>query len=150
MWAAIKSLHVVIWLRFGAIGIPWTPKHVADSLVRDVVAEIGEGTRDPIVAPSAVLLRHADNQRFDLRANSRPPRIGAMLGAVELAGDQTAVPAENRLGLGDTSYLGKKLPAKTFANLRKGASLGVREPEITGQVGAQDPILCDQVFALEE
>src|SRR5262245_7335899 len=48
------------------------PKHVSDSLVRDVVAEVGEGTGNPIIAPTAVLIGHADDQRFDRRGDSRP------------------------------------------------------------------------------
>jgi len=45
--------------------------HVSHSLVRDVMAEIGEGAGDPVVAPSAVVLGHADDQLFNLRADSR-------------------------------------------------------------------------------
>ena len=85
------------------------PKHVSDSLVRDVVSEIGEGARDPIVAPTTVLLGHANDQGFDPWVDSRPSRIRAMLRSIKLAGDQTTIPAENRLGLGDTGDLAESL-----------------------------------------
>jgi len=114
------------------------------------VAEIGEGAGEPIVPPTAVLLSHSDDQRLDLGADSRPSRIRAMLGAVELAGDQTAIPAENRFGFRDTGHLGKKLPPKAFANVSQRASLGVGEPNLAGQMRAQNPIFCDEVFALEK
>src|SRR5262249_10291740 len=126
------------------------PEHVSDSLVRDVVAEINEGASDPIVAPISVLLGHADDQPFDLRDDSRPARIRAMLRPIELAGDQTTIPAENGLGLGDTRYIGEELAAEPFANFSKRAALGVGEPDLAGHVGAEDPVLRDEAFALEK
>src|SRR5262249_40614429 len=96
-----------------------TPKHVCDSLVRDVVAEICESAGDPIVAPRPVLLGHADDQGLDLRADLWPSRRGAHLGSIELAGDQTTVPAENRLRLGDTGDIGEQLPAEPFTDFSK-------------------------------
>src|SRR5262249_14514569 len=95
----------------------------------DVVAEIGEGSHDAIVAPTAVLLGHADDQRFHLSAGSRASRIGAMLGSIEFASDQTTIPAENRFGLGNTGYIGEQLAGKPLANFSKCAPLGVAEPE---------------------
>ena len=73
-----------------------------------------------------------------------------MLGSVELAGDQTMVPAENRLGLGDTRYVGEEFAAEAFANFGKSAPIGVGEPDLAGHVRSQDPIFCDEVFALEK
>ena len=137
--------------RLATFGRSWdavTLKHVPDSLVRNVMAEIGEGAGDSIVAPTAVLLGHAYDQRLDLRADSRPSRIGAMLGSIELVGYQAAVPGENGFGFGDTGDLGKELTPKAFADLSQRAPLGVGEPELAGEVRAQDPIFCDEVFAL--
>jgi hypothetical protein len=93
--------------------------HVSDSLVSDVMAKIGEGARDPIVTPTAVLLGHADDQRLDLRADAQPARLAAMLGPIELAGDQATIPAEKRLGLGDTGNIGEELPAEPFTDFSK-------------------------------
>ena len=42
---------------------------VSDGLVGNVVAEVGKGARDPIIAPTAVLLGHADDKRLDLWAD---------------------------------------------------------------------------------
>ena len=126
------------------------PKHVSDRLVRDVMTEIGEGAGDPIVAPSGVLLGHAENQRFDFRIDARPSRVRAMLGSVELACDQTTIPAENRLGFGDTCNIGKELAAEPLADFSKCAPLRVGEPESAGQLRAENPVLCDQLFALKE
>jgi len=126
------------------------PKHVSDSLVGDVVAEVGEGTGNPLIASAGVLLGHADDQRFDLRGDSRPSRIGAMFGTIELSGNQATVPAEDRIWLGDTSDLGEELPPEALADFSECPPLGIEEPEVGGQVRAQDPILCNEVFALKE
>ena len=123
---------------------------VSDSLVRNVVAEVGEGARDPIVSPTAVLFGHADDERLDLWADSRSARIGAMLGSIELAGDQATIPAEYRLRLGDTGDLGEKFATEASADFGKCAALGVGESDPAGQVRAQDSVLCDEVFALKE
>ncbi len=125
-------------------------QHVSDSLVRHVVAEISEGASQPIVPPGAVLLGHADDERLDLRADSRPSWIRAMLRSIELASDETPTPGENRFGFRDTGHLRKKLPPKAFADLSQRASLGVGEPNLAGQMRAQNPIFCDEVFALEK
>ena len=73
-----------------------------------------------------------------------------MAGSIEFAGDQTTIPAENRLGLGDTRDIGKELAAEPFANFSECTPLGVGESDLAGQVRAQNPVLCDDVFALEE
>jgi hypothetical protein len=90
------------------------------------------------------------DQRFDLRFDARPSWIGTMFGSVELRGDQTTVPAANRLGLGDIRDIGKELVAEPFANFSKCAPFCVGETDPAGQVRAQNPVLCDEVFALEE
>jgi len=70
--------------------------------------------------------------------------------SIELAGDQPTVPAENRLGLSDTGHLGEDLAAEVPADFSERTPLGVGEPDIAGQVRTQDPVLCDEVFALKE
>src|SRR5689334_20711366 len=57
-------------------------QNVPDSLVRDVMAEIGERAGDPIITSAFVLLGHADDQRFEFRSDARTSRVGAMLRAV--------------------------------------------------------------------
>jgi hypothetical protein len=126
------------------------PEHVSESLIRDVMAEIGERARDPVVAPSSIPLGHEDDQRFDVNSNTRSSRIGAMLGSVELEGDETAVPAKYGLGFGDTRDLGEQLAAVAFANVGERAPLAIGAAHVSGEAPPQDTILCDQVFALEE
>jgi len=69
-----------------------TLQNVSDRLIRDLMAEVGESASDAIVTPAIVLLGHAEDERLEFIANARTSRVGAMLRAVELAGDQTALP----------------------------------------------------------
>src|SRR5262245_3024956 len=73
-----------------------------------------------------------------------------MSGSIELAGDQTTVPAENGARLGETGDLRKELAAEPSADISKCAPLGVGEPELVGQVRPQNGVLCYEVFALEK
>src|SRR4029077_14181392 len=77
---------------------------VAHGLVTDRIAQVGQGPRDPIVAPRAMLLGHADNQGLQLWVNFgaawRPP----LLGAVTLLRHKLAMPAENRVRLDDLCH----------------------------------------------
>ena len=73
-----------------------------------------------------------------------------MFGSIELSGNQATVPAEDGIWLGDTSDLGEELPPEALADFSECAPLGVEEPEVGRQVRAQDPILCNEVFALKE
>ena len=77
MWVAMKSFQAVLWLRFGAGAMPL--QNVPDRLIGELMAEIGESAGDAIVAPAFVLLGHAEDQRFEFRADARTSRVGAML-----------------------------------------------------------------------
>src|ERR1017187_9897572 len=69
------------------------------------MAEVGQGSHDPIVSPARVLSGHTYDQGFAFTLNGRSARIGSALGSVELAGDQPAVPGHDRIGLGDAGHV---------------------------------------------
>lgn len=72
------------------------------------------------------------------------------MGAVELAGNEPAIPGQDGLRFGDQGHLRQIFAAETLADLSECAPLGIGEPELCGEVGAQDSVLGDEVFALEE
>jgi hypothetical protein len=78
------------------------------------------------------------------------PRVGTMLGTVELAGNQTTIPGQDGLRLGDTGDLLQMLPPEALAILSQGAALRVGKPELSRDMGAEDSVLRDEVFALKE
>src|SRR5215471_20447171 len=118
-------------------------QNVSDGLPGDVVTEIGQGTGDPIVAPTGVLLGHTDDQRLGHRINARASWMGTMLRAVELAGDQTTIPGQNGVWLGNAGNLRELFSAKALRDLGERGSLGIGEPQSPGNVRAEDPILGD-------
>src|SRR5438034_9466480 len=74
---------------------------VAYGLITDGVPEIGEGTDDPVIAPGAILLRHADDQRFQLLVNRGSPWCLPLPRTVELLPHKLTPPAKNRVDLHD-------------------------------------------------
>jgi len=99
-----------------------------------LMAEIGESASDAIVTPAFVLLGHSDDESLHIGGNAGPSRVGAMLRAVELAGDQTAIPSEDGFRLRNTGYLRQTLPPQPLANLGERKALGVRKPQVSGDV----------------
>ena len=114
------------------------------------MAEIGESASEAIVTPAFVLLGHAEDQRFEFKADARTSRVGAMLRAVELAGDQTAIPGVDGFRFRNTGHLRPTLAPQSRANFGEGRALSVRKLQSSGDMGTKDSILRTQVFALEE
>lgn len=114
------------------------------------MTEVGQCAGDAIVAPRGVLLGHADDVGFDGNIDAWAPRVGTTLRAVELAGDQPTIPGQDGVWFGNTGNLCKMFPAKALGDLGKCRPLWIGEPKPPGDVRAEDSILRDQVFALEE
>ena len=114
------------------------------------MAEIGQSPGDAIVTPALVLLGHAEDQRFEFGADARTSRVGAMLGSIELAGDQTSIPGEDSFRFRNTGHLRQTHPPEPLADLRESRARGIRKPQSSGDVRPKDSILGNQIFALEE
>ena len=63
------------------------PEDIAHRLIADGIAQVLQRALDTVLTPGAVLSRHPVHQRFNLGVDSRPSRILAMRGAVELLRD---------------------------------------------------------------
>jgi hypothetical protein len=63
---------------------------------------------------------------------------------------QTAIPSENRFRFRNTGRFRETLSPEPVADFGERRSLGVRKPQSSGDVGPEDSILRNQVFALEE
>jgi len=63
-----------------------TLQDIADRLIADLIPQIGQRPRNPVIAPVTVLLGHANDQLLDLSANPRPARASVRaLGHGQLA-----------------------------------------------------------------
>jgi hypothetical protein len=49
-------------------------QNISDSLVRDLVAEMGQSADDTVIAPAGIVPCHLHNQRLHFGANPRPAR----------------------------------------------------------------------------
>src|SRR6202011_1971200 len=110
---------VALWRRCDAVAF----QDIPDRLIGDAMTEVGQRAGNAIVTPGGVLLSHSDYQGFDRGIDARPTGIRAVLGSVELAGNQSPVPAEDGIRLGYTRHFGQTLTADSLANLGQSGSL---------------------------
>ena len=75
------------------------PQDVADGLVREAMAQVGQRTDDAVVTPARVLAQRSEPPALPPRVRPRSARIGAAFGTVELAGDQPPIPPEDGVRL---------------------------------------------------
>jgi hypothetical protein len=121
-------------------------QHIADRPIADLIPEVGQCSHDPVIAPIMVLLGHADDQLLDLSTDPRPSGATAGFRAIEFAGNQLAVPGQNRIRPGHSRHLGEGLAAQSMADLSQHSSLGVRQLQPPLQLGLQDLIFGGQIF----
>src|SRR3979411_1808481 len=67
---------------------------IADGLIADLVSQIGQRPRNPVITPVTVLLGHANDQLLNLPLNPRPAGAPTSLRAIKLAADKTVVPSQ--------------------------------------------------------
>ena len=134
--------RLALWGRREAMAL----EDITYRLVADRVPEIGQGADNQVVAPGAILPRHAYHQGLQLLVNYGAPWSLAPLGAVTLLGHKLAVPAENRVGLDDRGDFLQGLLAQLLAEVRQGLALAVTSPEAPLELVAEDAILRDQIF----
>ena len=151
MCAAMKSFQVVFWLRFGAGRDAMAAKNVADRLIRDVMAEIGERADDPIVTPAAVL--SAPSGRSALRSRVD---CAAVPGRSDVWSRRTSGRSAGDTRRGWCPVWRRRRPLRGACGpaacqfRRAWTARSRRAADRAGQVRAQDPILRGQVFALEQ
>ena len=92
----MHSFQVVVVFRAGAEYDTMALEDIADRLVTDRRAQVGEGVDDPIVAPGTMLPRHAHDQRLQLWIDGGTSWSLTLLRAVKLLGHELAVPAKKR------------------------------------------------------
>jgi hypothetical protein len=123
-------------------------QNVPYSLGRYLVTEVGQCADHGIVNPTGVLPSHADNELFDGTIHPWPTGITASPGAIELPGNQPTIPCQDGSWFGNARHLGQIFTTEPLADLGEREAFRIRDPEAWGKLGAQNPILRGQVFAL--
>ncbi len=108
---------------------------IPDRLITDLIPQIGQRARNPVITPVTVLLGHANDQLLDLSLDPRSAGASTGLRAIEFAGDQLAVPSQDGVRLRHTGHLAENLAAQSMADLAQRGSLGVRELQPPFQPG---------------
>jgi hypothetical protein len=123
---------------------------VAYGLVSDRVAQVRQGTNDPVIAPGAVLLGHADDQRFQLRISRGTPWGLTLGGAIKLLGYELAVPSQDRIRFDDGGHGFQGFFPQLSTNLGQGYAFAIRQPHTALELVAQDTILCHQILVTQQ
>src|SRR5690348_7824237 len=98
--------------------------------------------------PQPVFSRHPQHQFDDVAIHCRTPRIAAVFRTVELLSDEFPIPSQDGLRLSDASHLLESLTAEALADFSQRRTLGVGQPEPSGQMCPKDFVFCGQIFAL--
>src|SRR5499426_842438 len=112
---------------------------------RNFKPQIGQRPHNPLIAPGAVLLGHANNQFLNCLVDPGSA-WASMLRAIELARDEPSVPSQNGIRQSGSRYVAECLAAQSTTNLAELRSLGVRELRPTLQLASQDLVLSGEIF----
>jgi len=83
---------------------------------------------------------------LDCARDPRPARTPTGFRAIELVGDQLAVPGQDGVRLRDSCNLGEGLAAQPMTNFAQRGSLGVRKLQPSFQLGFEDAVFRCQIF----
>src|SRR5262249_35492575 len=87
-------------------------RSVRPSAEPDLVSQISQRPRNPVITPVTVLLGNANDQLLDLSLDARPARPATGLGPIEFAGDQLAVPGQDGVGPRHIGHFAENLAAQ--------------------------------------
>src|SRR5262252_9707909 len=100
--------------RLLALGSSWEAaalENVTHALIADVVAQLGQGAGNAVVAPAAIFLGHVHDQVFKLFVDTGASYRLSLLGAIEFLSHQFAMPGEDGGGFDDSGdFLQRSLP----------------------------------------
>jgi hypothetical protein len=83
------------------------------------MAEIGQGSHDPVIAPPGIFSGHSHDKIDKFPRYRRSARHFAKLRPIELLRNEPTIPGEYRLRLGDNSNFAESLTAETLADFRR-------------------------------
>ena len=132
-------------LRSGAGSIPWSCR-IRFTVVRAISwPRFESAPRIRVYPPLGMLDRHPDHARGHVTSRHRPASTAAGA-AVVCLGDQSPVPAENRVRRDDAGDLHHDAPAEFLAAHGESTALGIGQAKRPrAQVLPEDPILLPEI-----
>src|ERR1700687_5046148 len=98
-----------------------TPQDITNRLIGNLVPQIDQRSRNPVIAPVPVLAGYANSKLLDLSLDPGPARASPVLRAVEFAGDKPAIPAQDSVRSGYAGDVGENLAAQAMTDLAERA-----------------------------
>src|SRR5215469_2297357 len=115
-----------------------------------MMTQVSQRAGDAVVTPTRVLAGKPNHQFLHLGGNPGSARTATGLGTIKLAGDEPPVPGEDGVWFGHAGHLLQSFAPESLADLRKRASLRIRQAQACWQVRPQNSILRSQVLVLKE
>ena len=107
----------------------------------DGMPQIRQSTLDPTIAPRRMLFCHADHELFDLLRDTRASQLWTMPAPVTLLGNQSLVPAQERVGGGNRGELFEAFPAKRVDQRSETAAFRVGQAQqAAAQLSFEDAV----------
>src|SRR5687768_15939075 len=113
------------------------------------MTQVGQRANDAVVTPARVLASEANHQLFNNGLDRRSARIGTVFGAIELAGNEPAIPSQDGIRLRGTGHLLQSLPSEALSNLGQCAPLRIGESKSVRKVSSQNAVLGSAVLVLQ-
>jgi hypothetical protein len=96
----VRPAHPTLSSLQGGIHMMAT-QNIAHRNLVDAMPQIRQSALDPSVTPTGVFLGHACDELFDLLGDARSATLSSLLTPVKLLGNQSLVPAQERVRCGD-------------------------------------------------
>ena len=120
-------------------------QNVPDGVVCQIVAEVGQCSLYPPIAPRAILFSHADSQSSNFLTRWRPARSSTRT-ASAVSANQISVPRQQSFRRGDRRHLPQRFTPKLFRFDRQSSSLVIVELQTrVPDLFSKDAILLDQI-----
>src|SRR5215469_5030068 len=105
------------------------------------MTEVCEHSDNAIITPTGVLTRHSHHQILYMLGYRRTTWILAVLRSVEFQSDETPIPGQDSVRLGNAGQIAKRLTSQSFSELGERDPLWVGKPQPRGQFGSQNLVL---------
>jgi hypothetical protein len=112
----------------------------------NVMPEIGQSALDTAIAPRGMLLRHANDELFNISNDAWSASLFPFLVAVELVGNQSFVPTHKGIGCGAGGSICELLTAERIGRGRQSAAFDIAQAQAAiWELGFKNPILFFEV-----
>jgi hypothetical protein len=112
----------------------------------NVMPQVRQGTLNASIAPSKILLGHADHELFDLLRHTRAAKVAAVAAPVELLCDETGVPTHEGAWSGHRGDLFQARATDRVCERREAAAFSVCQVQpATAKLGFENAVFREEI-----